>query len=331
MASRVSDPSRAISGIIPTVGRPDALRLCLTSVLRQTVPVSEVIVAHCGVDAETRLVTEDRVWRDHGLECRYLRIPECNAAAQRNIAIAAATHDNLLLMDDDVELNPDWAAELFGPIWNDARVGATMGQVIGQQWPTPSLWWRIYRRLLPGVRDPFQAGRLIPAILANGFPRDAVAPVPSEWIGGGLSAVRRQAFESVGGFARYFTGPSPGEDLDLGYRLSRHWKVFYVPSALCLHHQVPSGRTATAEYQFQSMRSRFAIMVRAMGKSRAVAIIHILYWLIFQTLADLAALRHQLRPTLVMASWGRLRGIASCMTWQPPANVNDPSRFPVFE
>ena len=327
----MSERSRAISGIIPTVGRPEALRLCLTSVLRQTVPVSEVIVVHCGADAETRRVTEERTWRDGGLDCRYLHVPSCNAAAQRNVAIAAAKCENLLLMDDDVELNPDWAAELFLPIWNDARVGATMGQVVGQQWPTPTPIWRLYRRLLPGVRDTSTPGRLLPAIVANGFPRDAVAPVPAEWLGGGLAAVRRQAFESVGGFAGYFAGPSPFEDFDLGYRLSRHWQVLYVPTALCRHHQVPAGRIATAEYQFQSIRSRFAIMVRAMGKSRFAAIAHILYWMVFQTCAEVAALRRKVGPTLLIALWGRMRGIASCLSWQPPANVNDPSRFPVPE
>jgi GT2 family glycosyltransferase len=301
-------------------------------VVRQTVPVAEVIIAHCGADAETCRVAEDRTWRDRGLECRYVRVPSCNAAEQRNLAIATAQHDNLLLMDDDVELNPDWAAELFRPIWSDDRVGATMGQVIGQQWPTPTFWWRLYRRLLPGVNDALKPGRLIPAILANGFPREAAAPVPAEWLGGGLSAIRRQAFESVGGFADYFSGPSPGEDLDLGYRLSRHWKVLYVPTARCLHHQEPSGRTATAEYQFQSIRSRFAIMRRAMGKSRAVAIAHILYWMLFQMVAEIAALRHQPRPAaLVVAWWGRMRGVASCLSWEPPPNIDNPSLFPVPE
>jgi Glycosyl transferase family 2 len=42
-----------ISAIIPTVGRSDALERCLHSILRQTQRVAEVVIVHCGDDAET--------------------------------------------------------------------------------------------------------------------------------------------------------------------------------------------------------------------------------------------------------------------------------------
>jgi glycosyltransferase involved in cell wall biosynthesis len=46
--------SQPISAIIPTVGRPELLRLCLDSLAKQTVPIAEVVVVHCGDDSETR-------------------------------------------------------------------------------------------------------------------------------------------------------------------------------------------------------------------------------------------------------------------------------------
>jgi len=48
-----------ISAIIPTVGRPELLGLCLESLARQTVKVSEAIVVHCGDDKETFEVAND--------------------------------------------------------------------------------------------------------------------------------------------------------------------------------------------------------------------------------------------------------------------------------
>jgi GT2 family glycosyltransferase len=303
-----------ISAIIATVGRPELLRLCLESLAKQTVRIAEVVVVHCGSDSETLEVTKDPRWREAGFEVRYFHHPERNCARQRNFAITHAKHDNLLLIDDDVEVDPRWVEELFKPIWADKAVGATMGRLINQPMATPTFFWRVYRRLLHGQVEGFKPGKLIGAALPNGFPTTAEQPIACEWIGGGASALRREAFESVGGFASFFTGSSPGEDLDLGYRLSGKWKVFYVPAAKCVHHQAPSGREQSDQHQYLSMRARFGILTVTMGKSRYVALGHIGLWALVQFLSELASLRHGLlRPDLPRAWSGRLRGFLSCV------------------
>lgn len=304
-----------ISAIIPTVGRPELLRLCLESLTQQTCPVSEVIVVHCGDDAETIEVTNDIRWSDAGLHVRYFHYQERNCAQQRNFAIEHASHNYLLLVDDDVEADAQWVEELFKPIWNDPLVGATMGRLINQPMATPTPFWRVYRTLLHGTRKGFEPGRLIGAALPNGFPTTVQDPTPCEWIRGGASALRREAFESVGGFASFFTGSSPGEDLDLGYRLSRQWKVLYVPTARCVHHQAPAGREESDRHQYLSMRSRFGILTITMGKSRHAALAHIGLWALVQFLSELASLRHGvLRRDLLRAWSGRVRGFLSCIS-----------------
>jgi len=304
-----------ISAIIATVGRPELLRLCLDKLANQTVPVSEVVVVHCGDDAETQVVTDDPRWTEAGLKVRYFHHEERNCAQQRNFAIQHATHDNLLLIDDDVEVDPHWVEELFKPIWTDSKVGATMGRLINQPMATPTFFWRIYRTILHGKAKGFEPGRLIGAALPNGFPATAGEPIACEWIGGGASALRRQAFESVGGFASFFAGSSPGEDLDLGYRLSRKWKVYYVPSARCIHHQAPGGRETSDQHQYLSIRARFGILTITMRKNRYAALTHIGLWALVQFLSELASLRHgMLRADLPRAWSGRLRGFFSCIT-----------------
>ena len=303
-----------ISAIIATVGRPELLRLCLESLTRQIVPVAEAVVVHCGDDEATPALTKETCWRDAGLEVRYFHFPERNCAAQRNFAVSHASYDNLLLVDDDVEVDAHWAEELFTPVWSDPRVGATMGRLINQPMATPTFFWRVYRMLLHGKTKGFEPGRLVGAALPNGFPTTARELIPCEWIGGGASALRREAFESVGGFASFFAGSSPGEDLDLGYRLSRSWKVYYVPSAECIHHQAPGGREGSDQHQYLSMRSRFGILTITMGKSRYVALGHVGLWALVQFLSELASLRHGLsRPDLPRAWAGRLRGFISCV------------------
>ena len=304
-----------ISAIIATVGRPELLRLCLDSLTKQTVPVVEVIVVHCGDDEATPALTKERCWSDAGLSVRYFHYPERNCAAQRNFAVSQASHANLLLIDDDVEVDARWAEELFAPVWSDPRVGATMGSLINQPMATPTFFWRVYRRVLHGKEKGFEPGRLVGAALPNGFPTTARRLIPCEWIGGGASAIRREAFESAGGFASFFSGSSPGEDLDLGYRISRNWKVFYVPAAKCIHHQAPGGREGSDQHQYLSMRSRFGILTITMGNSRHVALAHIGLWALVQFLSELASLRHGvLRPDLPRAWAGRLRGFLSCVT-----------------
>ena len=300
-----------ISAIIATVGRPEMLRRCLDSLAKQTVHVSEVVVVHCGDDAETQTVCEDSCW---SFEVRYFHHAERNCARQRNFAIARARYDNLLLLDDDIEVDPHWVEELFKPIWRDPQVGATMGRLINQPLASPTFFWRVYRVLLHGRVEGFVPGKLIGAALPNGFPTTLEEPVPSEWIGGGASALRRKAFDSVGGFASFFMGSSPGEDLDLGYRLSRSWKVFYVPAAKCVHHQASSGREQSDQHQYLSMRARFGILTITMGKSRYAALGHLGLWALVQFLSELASLRHGLlRPDLPRAWVGRLRGFFACV------------------
>ncbi len=164
---------RQISGIIPTVGRPELLRRCLESLTQQTIRVSEAIVVHCGSDAETMLVTKDECWAKAGLVVRYFHYQERNCAQQRNFAVAHASYDNLLLVDDDVEVNPDWVEELFKPIWADSSVGATMGNLVNQPMAKPTFFWRVYRMLIDGRIAGFEPGRLVGAALPNGFPTTA--------------------------------------------------------------------------------------------------------------------------------------------------------------
>jgi len=304
-----------ISAIIATVGRPELLRLCLDSLSKQTVAVAEVVVVHCGDDEATPALTKEECWSDAGMNVRYFHYHERNCAAQRNFAISRASYDSLLLVDDDVEVDARWAEELFKPIWSDPNVGATMGRLINQPMVAPTFFWRIYRTLLHGKTKGFEPGRLVGAALPNGFPTTARELIPCEWIGGGASALRRDAFASVGGFASFFAGSSPGEDLDLGYRLSRSWKVYYVPSANCIHHQAPGGREGLDQHQYLSMRSRFGILTITMGKSRVKGLAHIGLWALVQFFSELASLRHGLlRPDLPRAWAGRLRGFWSCVT-----------------
>src|SRR6185436_20019821 len=82
-----SQMTQPVSAIIATVGRSELLRLCLERLTRQTIPVCEAIVVHCGDDVETKALTSDPRWNQAGLDVRYFHHPEKNCAQQRNFAI----------------------------------------------------------------------------------------------------------------------------------------------------------------------------------------------------------------------------------------------------
>ena len=139
--------------------------------------------------------------------------------------------------------------------------------------------------------------------------------------------MRREAFRSAGGFASFFVGSSPGEDLDLGYRLSRSWKVYYVPAATCIHHQAPAGREATDQHQYLSMRSHFAILTFTMGKKRYVALAHIGLWALVQFLSELASLRHGVLRSDLPRAWSRSLPRQHSHPHHPPCSQLHPRCF----
>ena len=98
--------------IVTTYNRPDALHLVLQSVLQQTVPPAEIIVADDGSGADTeetvgRFATASpipvkHVWQeDQGFR----------AAQSRNRALAAAQGPYIVLIDGDMVLHPEFIAD----------------------------------------------------------------------------------------------------------------------------------------------------------------------------------------------------------------------------
>src|SRR4051812_34352467 len=121
-----------VSGIIPTLGRADYLRKCLETATLQTLKPREILIVHCGDDSETRAVAEDPRWAANGIDCRYFHYALKNAAEQRNFAVARAKYPWLMLLDDDLELEPGWTEHLIRPMLEDPSVAAVLGHCVNQ-------------------------------------------------------------------------------------------------------------------------------------------------------------------------------------------------------
>jgi GT2 family glycosyltransferase len=135
---------------------------------------------------------------------------ELGAVAARNAGAARARHEILVFVDADVELHDDALARLRAAF---ADPGTTA--VFGSYDDSPSVATTVstFRNLLHHHVHQTNAG-----------------PTATFWTG--LGAVRRDAFEAVGGFdADRYRGPSI-EDIDLGYRLAERGARIHLDPAI---------------------------------------------------------------------------------------------------
>jgi GT2 family glycosyltransferase len=92
---------------IPTRNRPDDLAECLKSVVASKVAISEVVVSDDSTDERTR----DLVASDFP-QVKYVSGPRKGLGPNRNSAIAAASGEWILFLDDDARLGSDFVAQL---------------------------------------------------------------------------------------------------------------------------------------------------------------------------------------------------------------------------
>ena len=93
---------------IPTRNRPDDLAECLDSIAVSSIPVTEVVVSDDSTDDCTRDLVAARY-----PHVKYVFGPRKGLGPNRNSAIAAASGEWILFLDDDARLGPDFLAEMM--------------------------------------------------------------------------------------------------------------------------------------------------------------------------------------------------------------------------
>jgi GT2 family glycosyltransferase len=191
---------------------------CLRHLDGQSVGHRVIVVDNASADETRERLRAD--WPDVQLECSQTNR---GFAAACNLGVAAGTGDVVVLLNNDVDCQPEFLAHLVAPL-NDSRVGsvaAAMVQPGGELIDSVGM-----------CADVTLAGfpRLQGQPLAHAGDRDPVLAGPA----GTAGAYRRTAWEQVGGldgaiFA-YF------EDLDLALRLrAAGWEAAVAPSAVGTH------------------------------------------------------------------------------------------------
>ncbi|HWD03348.1 MAG TPA: glycosyltransferase, partial [Amycolatopsis sp.] len=220
----------AVSVVVPTAERADQVRRCVKSLLAVEYPDLEVVLVdnRPGTSESTGLVElaalDPRI--------RYVAEPVPGVSRARNTGLAAARGELVAFVDDDIEVDRWWLANLVAELADD-QVDCATSLVLPASLDTPAQRAFEARK---GFGHGAQRLRFGPE-RAAADPRYAFAP--GRFGPGGCALWRRSTVDRLGGFDPLLGPGTPtraGEDLALFLRLARAGgTVVYTPHAVAWH------------------------------------------------------------------------------------------------
>lgn len=229
------DPSPDLSIIILNYNVKDYTEQCILSLEKATQ----------GLSAEIFVV--DNASEDGSVPYLQARFPYVRFIANQenvgfargnNLALGEAQGRYLLILNPDTIVEEDAIKNMIGYLEEHPQVGAVGPKILDRfgrfdhasrrGFPTP---WASFTRL-SGLSRLFPKSRLLAQYELSFLDPDQPAPIDA--LSGACMMVRKEVFQTVGGFDEdYFMY---GEDIDWSYRIKQAgWQVHYVPYARIIH------------------------------------------------------------------------------------------------
>ena len=254
-----------VSVIILNFNGAEHLPICLESLLAQTYPHLEIIVADNGS-------TDDSAAICAAFE-RVIFVPlgrNWGFGLGNNLGARQAQGEYLLFLNNDMRFSPDFVSNLVAVAkdtpnlfaldakqytWDGAQVGHAASGFCKPGWGG--------RRFLPGVEwIQFDADEVIAVPMANGASLFCLA----------------ERFHELGGFDPSFF--LHWEDTDLCWRARlRGWKILYVPQAYSWHkisvskqHEIGLSRRFEDVVRFSIWRNRYRFIAKTMSTRRNLGV-----------------------------------------------------------
>ncbi|HYZ46942.1 MAG TPA: glycosyltransferase, partial [Actinomycetota bacterium] len=225
--SSLPPPEADVSVVVCTRNRPGQLERCLHSLKQsRTRPRQVIVVDNDPWHPETRSVAATFA------EVEYVAEPRPGLSRARNTGLRAATGAIVAFTDDDTAVHPDWVARLVEG-FDAPDIMCVTGLVLPADLSTPSQV--AFEKDMGGFSQGFRRIDYD----SEFFKHFRAYGVPVWRVGAGANmAVRRQAFDLVGGFDERLGAGAAGcsEDSELWYRLLEHgWACRYDPAAVVWH------------------------------------------------------------------------------------------------
>jgi GT2 family glycosyltransferase len=235
-----------------------------------------------------------------------------------NLAIRQVPWDAVILLNNDMAVDEDFADHLLEPLRADDSLFAVSAQVFFQdpqrrREETGRTSARLFRGELQCAHFPVDS-------------EDAL--LPAFWLGGGSAAVSRDKFVLLGGFEELYS-PFYVEDIDLSYRAwKRGWPTLLAPRSRVMHrHRGSTSRLDPALVEAIIARNRL-LFIWLNIRDRRILRQHLL-WLTVNTVRmrtgpspNRRALASAIR--LLPSVWSRRRRIAR------PDVMSDAKVFSMF-
>ena len=291
---------------MPTIGRAASLQRMLKSLCRQSTKPDEVIIADgsSGIETES-LVTNER-WKRENLHIKRLRVTPPNAVRQRVAAIAEARSEYLLLLDDDVVLEPDCIEKMVEILRQDASVVGVFADLNNQSWPRPTLAWRLYLRHILGMRKDEWQGCVVGPLLRFCYNPVPKKLMPMQWLSTNNTMIRRCVYHEAGGFSNFFLHRCTiNEDIDLGLKISKFGQIMFCPDARISHFHDPSGRVSVKIAAEDDLYNRYLVMRITQERSAIAAFALVVLYFNIETASNFVGCLLRLRWD---GFWSRLCG-----------------------
>jgi GT2 family glycosyltransferase len=279
------------SAVVPTKDRGRYAEDAVSRLLCQTRLPARIVV----VDASEQPLTPAQRLRDAvraaGVEVEVIHSTP-STSGQRNRGVERVDSPLVLLLDDDITLQADYA-KLLLERWERSGLAA-FGALVGVPLDVPRQGWlqRSLRRVsmlhyqAPGaVSTSFRRSRKLRLVSVPA--REVV--VPACGAGYGIfraDLLRRHPFDER------FAGYAPGEDLDMSSRLSAEAPILQVPAARWTHHIGSDERTSPARWR-QRGRAETYFRARHLSRSPLNVAAFLLSLVAEATIAAFYSLRHR--------------------------------------
>ncbi len=231
--------SLTITVMVPTHNRPDSLRQTMESIYAQSHPPDELILINDGQDEVPDDVFEKATLAKIPLIYKR-RTTDPGVAKSRNLGMSLSTSNIMLMMEDDVDLPPDFIESLL-EIYRDDTKGVIAG--IGPLLIEPDRK-TLRAKIWENIAAALGQARWVPRVCVARYValpkklRHRLKPV-GKLPAGGL-ALRSEVIENFS-FDENLTGYALMEDREFSFRIGRSCPLFYCTDLQVVHRRDPGG------------------------------------------------------------------------------------------